>query len=165
MKMDTDFWLELEQSYKSRIAQRKSLNANNPAQVLQTLPGSELACKELMEMCLQFLVARYPMYFSLDLQYKSDGSGETTRAVFKNGILGTEVDLKKSHPMQVLLENVPEDFGVMLRSPDDGGYYLRAGLICSALGWNVDTKIGKRLNEVHEPVPDYAEKMRFSMDR
>ncbi|KAI9665149.1 MAG: hypothetical protein M1831_002159 [Alyxoria varia] len=166
MKLDTDFWLELEKSYKSRIAQRKSLNANNPKLVLQTLPGSELACKELMEMCLQFMVARYPHYFSLDLQYKDDGrSGETTHAVFNNGILGTEVDLKTTDPMVVLLENVPEDFGVMLRNPEDGGYYLRAGLICSALGWNVDTKIGKRLNEVHEPVPDYAEKMRFSMDR
>jgi hypothetical protein len=42
---------------------------------------------------------------------------------------------------------------------------LRAAVICSALGWNVASKIDKRLDEIHEPIPDYKEKMQFSMDR
>jgi hypothetical protein len=33
------------------------------------------------------------------------------------------------------------------------------------LGWNVGTKIGLQLHEIHEPIPDYKEKMQFSMDR
>lgn len=65
----------------------------------------------------------------------------------------------------MLLENVPEDFAVMLRNPDDGFYYLRAGVLCSSLGWNVSTKIGMQLKKIHEPIPDYKEKMEFSMDR
>lgn len=69
------------------------------------------------------------------------------------------------HPLHVLLENVPEDFAVMLRNPDDGFYYLRAGVLCSSLGWNVSTKIGMQLKKIHEPIPDYKEKMEFSMDR
>lgn len=125
--------------------------------VLNYLPGSELACKEIMEMALQFLCARYPQYFSL--------TNESRGYVFHNGILKNETVINTMHPLHVLLENVPEDFACMLRNPDDGYYYFRAGILCSALGWNVDTKIGMQLKEIHSPIPDYKEKMEFSMDR
>lgn len=38
-------------------------------------------------------------------------------------------------------------------------------MICSSLGWNLAGKIGRKLHEIHQPVPDYREKMQFSMDR
>ena len=119
------------------------------------LPGSEHACKELMEMCLQFLCARYPTYFSLDL----------STLIFTNKILNTTTDIKSMPPLEVLLHNVPEDFAIMLRDPETGFYSFRAGMICSSLGWNLGTKMGMRLHEIHQPIPDYKEKMQFSMDR
>ena len=64
-KLETDWWIELENTYIQRIAQRKDLYAKHGDAVLGWLPGSELACKELMEMVLQFICARYPHYFSL----------------------------------------------------------------------------------------------------
>lgn len=153
--MQSDWWLELERTYKERIAQRQELYRTHGKAVLQWLPGSELACKELMEMCLQFLCARYPQHFTLS-QDKTE---------FKNGLLRTVTKVREKHPLLVLLDNVPEDFAVVLRNPDTGRYHFRAGVICSALGWNVDAKIGMELHEIHGPVPDYQEKMRFSMDR
>lgn len=153
--MQTDWWLELENTYVQRIKQRQELFAQHDTGVLNSLPGSELACKELMEMALQFLCARYPHYFRLDKE----------KMIFYNGILNTESDVKNTPPLQVLLNNVPEDFGIMLRDPETGYYFFRAGLICSALGWNVASKIGMQLHEIHAPIPDYKEKMQFSMDR
>ena len=155
MKMEPDFWIELENSYKERIAERQNLYARHGGDVLQHLPGSELACKELMEMVLQFLCARYPQYFTLSAD----------KTVLENGILQTTTDLKRTPPLITLLNNVPEDFAIMLRNPADGYYYLRAGIICSAVGWNFGLKIGKSLPEIHIPVPDYKEKMQMSMDR
>ncbi|KAL9112756.1 MAG: hypothetical protein Q9227_003059 [Pyrenula ochraceoflavens] len=154
-KLEPDWWLELASTYKETIAQRKLLYAQHGESVLQWLPGSELACKELMEMCLQFLAARYPQYFRL--------SGD--KKTFINLILGEEQDLRAKHPLLIILDNIPEDFAVMMRDPDSGYYFFRAGVICSALGWNLGSKIGLRLNEIHEPIPDYKEKMQFSMDR
>ncbi|XXG95649.1 hypothetical protein Hte_001918 [Hypoxylon texense] len=154
-KLETDWWIELESTYKTRIAQRKALYAEHGTSVLGWLPGSELACKELMEMVLQFVCARYPQYFSLS----------PDKARLTNRILGVESVLAEKHPLLVLLDHIPEDFGIMLRHPETGYYHLRAGLICSALGWNVGTKIGMKLHEIHEPIPDYREKMQFSMDR
>ena len=157
-KLEPDWWLELERNYVERIAERKELFEKYGKLVLNYLPGSELACKEIMENALQFLCARYPQYFSLS-------QSECKGYVFHNRILNKETIIKEIHPLHVLLENVPEDFAVMLRNPEDGMYYFRAGLICSALGWNVDTKLGMQLKEIHNPIPDYKAKMEFSMDR
>lgn len=138
-----------------RISQRKAIYAKEEGKVLRSLPGSELACKELMEMALQFLCARYPQYFSL-----SDD-----KRIFTNRILEIDQDVRAKHPLLVLLDHVPEDFGLMLRNPDTGYYELRAGMIFSAIGWNLGTKLGLQLHQIHAPVPDYKEKMQFSMDR
>lgn len=154
-KMEPDWWLEIENTYISRIKQRKDLFTEYGSKVLDYLPGSELVCKELMEMCLQFYCARYPKYFSLS----------TNKHIFHNGILNEETDLKSMHPLHVLLNNVPEDFAIVLRNESDGMYYFRAGVVCSSLGWNVGTKIGLQLKDIHKTIPDYKEKMSFSMDR
>lgn len=156
--METDWWLELEQNYIVRIAEREKLFEDHRKEVLDYLPGSELGCKEIMENALQFYCARYPQYFSLSFTF-SEGH------VFLNKILKTKTVINKMHPLHVLLHNVPEDFAIMIRDPEDGCYYFRAGLLCSSLGWNVATKIGMQLKEIHSPIPDYKEKMEFSMDR
>ncbi|KKK15439.1 hypothetical protein ARAM_005360 [Aspergillus rambellii] len=153
-KLEPDWWLELENTYKLRIAQRKALYAKHGRDVLDYLPGSELACKELMEMVVQFLCARYPHYFSL-----------RDNRILENKILATERDVRTMHPLEVILENIPEDFAIMLRDDKTGNYFFRAGVICSTLGWNLQSKIGLQLHEIHDPVPDYKEKMQFSMDR
>lgn len=144
----------MENTYKERIAQRKALYEKHGKEVLDWLPGSELACKELLEMVLQFICARYPQYFSI----RND-------RILVNKILDTEQDIRSKHPLEILMDNVPEDFAITLRDDKTGFYVFRAGVICSSLGWNVGSKIGLQLHEIHAPVPDYREKMKFSMDR
>jgi hypothetical protein len=153
--MESDWWLELENTYEDRMKQRAQLLIDHSEAVLQALPGSELACKELMEMVLQFLCVRYPHYFSLN----------ESKTVFYNAILKTQTDLKQTPPLHVVFQNIPEDFAIMLRDEKTGLYIFRAGIICSSLGWNVASKIGMHLHEIHAPIPDYKEKMQFSMDR
>ncbi|KAJ3815730.1 hypothetical protein EV368DRAFT_70671 [Lentinula lateritia] len=152
-KMEPDYWLELESTYKERIAQRKALHAKHGKMIIDALPGSELACRELMEMAIQFLCVRYPK------QFHSDGR------VLYNRILNTQSNVDEEDPLVVLNNNVPEDFLLTLPDPKTGLYTMVAGVCCSSLGWNVATKIGKPLKEIHDVVPDYKEKMEFSMDR
>ncbi|KAK2616284.1 hypothetical protein QQS21_000718 [Conoideocrella luteorostrata] len=152
-KMEPDYWIELESTYKHQVQHRKEIVAMNTTDVMQVLPGSELACRELMEMVIQFLCARYPRQFTL-----RDGT-------LTNHILSTTYDVFSIDPLQLLLENVPEDFAIMLRDPVSGTYKFRAGIICASTGWNLGVKIGKGLPEIHEPVPDYKERMQLSMDR
>ena len=157
-KMETDWWLEVDKNYVDTIKLRVGLFEEHGKEVLDQLPGSELACKELMEMSLQFYSARYPQHFSLS---HSPDQGY----IFHNSILNTKTVIKDHKPLHVLLHNIPEDFAIVLRNPSDGFYYFRAGVICSSLGWNVASKIGMQLKEIHAPIPDYKEKMQYSMDR
>ncbi|KAG8422950.1 hypothetical protein J3459_009869 [Metarhizium acridum] len=152
-KLDSNYWLELESTYRERITQRRDLYAQQGKEILQALPGSELACKELMEMALQYLGIRYPQHFRV-------GDG-----IFVNRILATTHDLSVAEPLHVLLENVPEDFAVMMRDEKTGRYHLRAGVVCSSLGWKLGQKIGMGLPGVHQAVPGYKEKLAFSVDR
>lgn len=108
-----------------------------------------------MEMCLQFLCARYPHYFHLS----------QNNTLLHNQILHTQTNLRTTPPLLVLLHNIPEDFAIMLRDPETGLYIFRAGIIMSSLGWSLGSKISKPLHEIHDPVPDYKEKMKLSMDR
>jgi hypothetical protein len=73
--------------------------------------------------------------------------------------------LEENNSVAVLPENVPEDFVIMMRDPHTGYYYFRAGVICSSIGWNLGSKMGLKLQDTHRPIPDYKEKMAFSMDR
>jgi hypothetical protein len=152
--MEPDWWLELESTYRERISQRKDLYAQHGAKIVDALPGSTEACKELAEMVIQFLCARYPSQF----RYDSYG-------IFHNNILGTTVDTRNMEPLIFLLENVPEDFLIVQEDEKSGLYHCRAGVSTSAVGWNLDLKIGKPLHEIHGPVPFYKEKMQYSMDR
>jgi hypothetical protein len=153
--MEPDWWLEVDNTYISRIAERKNIFKEHGKNVLDYLPGSELACKEIMEMCLQFYCSRYPAYFSLSAD----------KTTFCNELLKETTEIKSMHPLLVILNNVPEDFAIVLRNEKDGMYYFRAGVICSSVGWHLGTKIGKQLRDIHKPVPDYEDKMSLSMDR
>jgi hypothetical protein len=153
--METDWWLELECSYRERIAQRKGLYARHGRDIIDTVPGSEAACIELMEMVIQFLCTRYPNQFNL-------GSS----GIFHNRILGRRFDTRDiKNPLEFLLENVPEDFLIVKEEKETGLYHFCAGVSASAVGWNMGMKIGKPLHEVHGPVPYYKEKLQHSMDR
>ncbi|KAJ6606544.1 hypothetical protein DFH09DRAFT_1120536 [Mycena vulgaris] len=152
--MDPDRWIELESTYRTRIHQRMQLYAEHGKKIVDYLPGSEDACRELMEMVIQFVCARYPRQFELN-----------PSGVFYNKILDVSSDTKTVHPLLVLLQHIPEDFLITLEDKKTGLYAFRAGVSCSAVGWNVSTKIGLHLHEIHEPVPDYKEKMQLSMNR
>ncbi|KAG2752192.1 hypothetical protein P692DRAFT_20311419 [Suillus brevipes Sb2] len=154
-KLEPDYWLELESTYRERISQRRQTYALHGKRVIDELPGSEAASKELMEMVIQYLCLRYPQQFEFD---------EWT-LTFRNHILNSTANISTVHPLVFLLENVPEDFLITQEDPDTGLYTLRAAVSTSAIGWNISQKIGKPLHEIHGPVPDYKEKMAFSMDR
>ncbi|PNS15273.1 hypothetical protein CAC42_8274 [Sphaceloma murrayae] len=152
-KLDTSFWLELDSTYPARIAQRISLYNQHGSSILASLPGSHQAVSELLHNVLLFLSTRYPNSFTL------------TPTSFTNHILSTTAALPSPDPLLVLLHHVPEDFAIMLRCPTTGLYHLRAGVICSSLGWSLSDKLGLPLSSIHSPIPHYASKMSFSMDR
>ncbi|KAI0123968.1 hypothetical protein BJ170DRAFT_586016 [Xylariales sp. AK1849] len=155
MKMEPDYWVELEQNYFRRMKQRLELLEKHGEKVMFHTPGSELASRELMEMVLQFLCIRYPHYFQL----------EEDDTIFRNRLLDKVTVIDSMHPLEVLFHHVPEDYAVMCRNENDGMYYLRSAMICSSVGWNIGAHKDKVLRRIHDNVPQWEEKMAFSVDR
>ncbi|KAL4906014.1 hypothetical protein BDW74DRAFT_177701 [Aspergillus multicolor] len=153
-KYEPDFWIELEQNYFSSLEQRKALLSEHGTNILNYAPGSDLACRELMEMVLQNICIRYPAQFRLN----------ESKTILTNNLLRTKTDLTTTHPLHVLFANIPEDFAIMIRDPKTGIYHLDAGYICSSIGWTFGTHFRRPLWAIHTEVNDY-EKMAKSMDR
>ena len=160
--LESDWWIELESTYRDRIAQRQELYRKHGRAIVDALPDSEDACREMVYMVIQFLCARYPAVFQLR---KVEFGGKSAGYRFSNGILGTETDVEAVEPLIFLLDNVPEDFLVIQKDEEKGGYVLKAGVSCSAIGWSMGEKMGKHINDIHEPVPDYAEQLKTSLNR
>lgn len=137
------------------MAERLQLLGKHGSKVIDAGEGefAEMACRELMEMVLQNICIRYPQYFSLK-----------ENRYLENKLLSITTDIETISPLMVLFKNVPEDFAIALRN-DDGYYYLRCGITCSAIGWNISTMKNKSLIQIHARVGDYKEKMAKSMDR
>ncbi|TLS26124.1 hypothetical protein PpBr36_04783 [Pyricularia pennisetigena] len=173
MKLEPDYWIELEQNYHASMAARQELLSQHRDLIMYYEPGSELACRELMEMVVRFLCKRYPQYFRLEEEDEEEGD----ETILVNELLGTRTVVVPSssspppaappsqHPLEILAATVPEDFALMLRNEDTGLYHLRAALICSSVGWDAGAKRGLSLADIHGPVVDYRAKMAFSMDR
>ncbi|TFK25077.1 hypothetical protein FA15DRAFT_379502 [Coprinopsis marcescibilis] len=155
MRLESDWWIELESTYIQRVAQRKELHSKYGHTILNYLPGSELACRELMFTVIDFLQKRYPFQFSF----------QPRSGLFENKILGIIEDVNNVEPLFFLLNHVPEDFMIVQKDSSTNKYHLRAGVSCSAIGWNMKDKMGKPLHEVHQPVPLYEQSLRHSMDR
>lgn len=153
--MEPDWWLEVESTYVERIAQRQELHRKHGKIIIDCAPAAEAACVELMEMVVQFLCTRYPNQFKYD----------PFASIFSNYILGTSCRTKAIDPLKFLMDNVPEDFLLVLEDEKTGLYHLRAGVSCSAVGWNMMAKMGKPLHEIHQPVPDYKDRLQLSLDR
>lgn len=153
--MEPDYWLELDRNYVPSIAHRRMLFEKHGTDVLSS-PHSDTdqALKELMEMALQFLCSRYPRQFVWKRRTRK----------FYNAILDEWTDLQAVEPLEVLLRHIPEDFAVMIKDRQSGRYHFKAGVVISAQGWNLATKLGMDLETLHRPVPGY-ERLQLSMDR
>lgn len=102
--MEPDWWLEVESTYKERIAQRKELYRTHGKDVLGWLPGNDVAdaCREVMELVVMWLARRYPQSFEL-VQDPEIADGK----IFVNKILDTVAYLDRdAHPLHVLLDHV-----------------------------------------------------------
>ena len=66
-------------------------------------------------------------------------------------------------PLNLAGRIVQEDLCLM--APGDTGYTLEAASLCFPSRWRLIDKIGKRMVDIHSPVPDYENKLARPVDR
>jgi len=168
--------IPIDKTYKDRLTLRKGLlqqyhdivvaindDGNPITDALIRAAVSELYTFVLGE----YLPSRYPSMFKL----RSSDKG-----VFENLVTGetwpTTItsEISTIRVLETLTQTIDEDFLVLLpelspSSLEQPRYILQAYTTCFPSGFNPREKLGRRLADIHSPVPGYAEKLERSMDR
>ena len=171
--LDPNDLLLFDQTYLERLPLRQSLLEQYPKEVIGVADDSNarirLAVEELYNYLFKtYLPCRYPSLFKL-----CDESGMVQNLVTYKTMateLGQPTPLREA--LVLIAENIDEDFFILLphKKEDqvdskDDVYVLEAYAACFPSGFKPKDKIGKRLADIHGPVPGYKQKLQKSMDR
>jgi dimethylamine monooxygenase subunit A len=150
---DPSALLELDDRYHEEMAERRDLLATRRGEVFAVVPGAEPACAELLERLTAFLPDRFPEWFGRDGDLLHNRLTGETWNLMDPGL----------HPLELAGRLVQED--LCLVRPAADGPVLIAAVLCFPSRWRLGEKIGRKLADVHGPVPLYAEKLANPVDR
>ncbi|PLB37230.1 heme-dependent oxidative N-demethylase family protein [Aspergillus candidus] len=187
-QLDPSDLLQIDRTYKDRLALRAQLLNKHPDTVVGVNGDSEqvqAAIYELYEFVLGvYLPTRYPTMFQLTTTDDTN-SDQKAQTVLESKVTGKHIPIKLAphspetsrKALETLGTWVDEDFIILLpekTTPSDNTdsedgvdekYVLHAYTVHFPAGFDLSKKLGRRLAEIHTPVPGYAEKLEKSMDR
>lgn len=149
--LDMNRWLEVD---SNRLAELEVKNKLQPEinQIFQQLEVSNAAVVELFNLAAAHIDTHYPHLLTV-LR-----SGEmVVEIVDLETNLSHKVDLDNCNRLLILGAIFQEDFCVMQKADVD--WLLTAAILYSPSRWSLLEKIGNSLEGIHQPVPEYAEKL------
>lgn len=128
-----EHWLIADARRDAELERKRALYGTRHEDVVSALPTSAPACEELRRLVVQ----------SLDSAGVSVLPGHEGSAAL--------------HPIERAGRLVQEDF--CLHEMRDGAYALTAASLCSPTRWRLAEKIGRSLDDIHDGVPRYADRV------
>lgn len=145
--------IELDDRYHDEMALRRALLDGRRGEVFGAEPGSEAARAAVLERVADVAATRHPAHFSRD--------GD----LLSNHLTGERWSLRDPplDPLEVAGRLVQEDLCVVRDHAD--GPRLAAAVLCFPSRWRLADKLGRPLEDVHGPVPDYKDRLAAPVDR
>lgn len=160
--LDHNEWLLLEDTYKNITDEKERITATELEHTVLSQPEAKESVHEAYEMCLDYLMKRYPMYFALD---------EKDPSMIHNKIKDEKIPRDPNAYadtetlIRVLARTMEEDFLILLFDNKTEQYYLRSGSFAFPSGFDPAEKMNLSLKDIHGPVPLYQEKIEKAMDK
>ena len=151
--LDLDEWLQPDEYFYKELLEKETLLANQKNEVFQSIQGSQLAQQEVLD-----LIIDYMNRFHSEL-VRIDGDKIFIDGIKRNFSRKEFTEM----PLDLAGRVVQEDLCLM--APGDTGYTLEAASLCFPSRWRLIDKIGKRMVDIHSPVPDYENKLARPVDR
>lgn len=169
----------MDKTYKERVQYRRNILKEHPDIVIAMHDESDkrivAAVSELYRYIMStYLPVRYPTLFRLHETAFETGKAYMLENLVMKELYPSEVTRLNSpkRALEILCKTVDEDFLILLPENEDSDsaskdtkYKLVAYETCYPAGFNPRKKLGKRLAQIHGPVPGYQEKLERSMDR
>jgi hypothetical protein len=153
ISLNLDEWLEPDEYYYRELLEKEALLANQNNEVFQSKKGSQLAQQEVLD-----LITDYMNTFHSEL-VRIDGDKIFIDGIKRNFSRKEFAEM----PLNLAGRIVQEDLCLM--APGDTGYTLEAASLCFPSRWRLIDKIGRRMVDIHSPVPDYENKLARPVDR
>jgi hypothetical protein len=152
-ELNLDDWIQIDHHYPAELELKRKLLHERPGEIFAAFAGTEASSHEVLELISEHLLRRFPQWFEL-----RDGN-------FLNKITDESWKLKASnlHPLDLAARLVQEDLCLM--QPRGDVFCLAAASVAFPSRWTLSEKIGKPMQEIHAPVPFYAEKIGETTDR
>lgn len=137
--LDLDDWIELGPDADAAIAAKATLNRDHPDTVFAALDDTVDEAREVADALVDHLRRRWPERY--------DG-------------VRLDPDL---HPLDAAARLVPEDLALLVER--DGGPVFGAGSVCFPNRWDLRSKIGLSMADVHEPVAQLNAQLEAPIDK
>jgi hypothetical protein len=129
--LDMDLWLEVDDRRDDELDQKRQLLDSDFDVVVATNPEGDAGSRELLAEVTRFLGVHHPE-IALDVR-------------------------RDEHPVVAAARLVQEDLCVLVRSDV---WRLQAACVCFPSRWNLASKLGTTLDDIHRPVPIYDVELR-----
>jgi dimethylamine monooxygenase subunit A len=124
--LESAAWLEIDEHFQEELDLKTRLLEEKYDVVVATNPEGDDASRELLDEIVQNLQTHHQD-------------------------INTDID-ENEHPVVAASRLVQEDLCVLVR---DDAWRLRAACVCFPSRWDLASKIGTTLDDIHDPVPGY----------
>lgn len=77
-------------------------------------------------------------------------------------ISGRSTRIDRTNPLETVARILPQDFCIL--TPVDSTWRLSAATVCFTSRWDLPSKMGCTLSEIHDPVPGYESRLSTAVD-
>jgi dimethylamine monooxygenase subunit A len=154
-------WIEIDDQFSDQLQRKTELFREHEADVFVSLPTSRLAQQEVLFLLRQHLLDYFPSH------YQQQGNSLQNRLTGQTWSLQDE-----PQPLALASRWVQEDLCLLQQATPapqadlaQDPYCLTAASVCFPSRWNLRSKLGQPLSQIHQPVPDYQAKLSRPVDQ
>lgn len=150
-------WIQIGDDYDHEMDAKARVLGEHYDTVFQALPGTENEGAEVLVVLVDHLVEHHPRWFSRDACTVTNLHRRETYAITpdENGVWS-------EHPLSIAGRLVQEDLAIL--APRDGRLVFGGGSVCFPNRWDLASKLGASMAQVHQPVARLNEQLSGPID-
>lgn len=155
--LDLADWIQIGDDYDHEIDAKNRVLRDHPSTVFAVVPGVEPESVEVLTTLVDHLVEHFPGWFRRDeCTVTNLHRGETF------AITPDENGRWSEHPLSIAGRLVQEDLALLVER--DGRLVFGGGSVCFPNRWDLASKLGSSMAEVHAPVARLNEQLGGPID-
>jgi len=155
--LDLDDWIQIGHDYDHEMDRKSWVLANHHDTAVAVIPGIEPEAAEVLHSIVDHLVSLWPEWFEVrEGRVFNHHRGESFA-------ITPEADGSWSeHPLSIAGRLVQEDLALLVER--DGRMVFGGGSVCFPNRWDLNSKLGLSMAEVHAPVSRLNEQLEGPID-